>query len=193
MKLLSIKFTVLFALSAIYGTQANAVINYSIDTTNKLFILNGMATGAPLGLPGFNPVSWQLDDTIGGVSRDQDSQNSFTGTADSSANTIASVSFSASEGETSGNLIEFAFVFDNASSTTLTLSNMTFDYSGFSASNIAAIDALASSQEALPLDRGTGFGNITYSPIPEPAHYAGAFAIGLLALALARRVIYKKR
>ncbi|WOO43201.1 hypothetical protein [Rubellicoccus peritrichatus] len=192
MKSSGIRFAMLFALSAICGTQANAALNYSVDTTNKLFILDGSATGTPFDLAGTGALAWGVDDIVGS-DIDIDFQSSFTGTADSSSSTITTVGFRAEQGLASGRSIAFSLALDNASSTTITLSNVTFDYSGFNATNIASIDALASSQETLLLMPGTGFGNITYSPIPEPAYYASAFALGLLALAHARRVINKKR
>lgn len=76
-------------------------------------------------------------------------------------------------------------VFEGTSYTSVAGNGTSIDYSGLNAGLITALESLAGSNTALPLQSGSSFSAIQTTLVPEPATYAllaGGGALGLCAL-----------
>lgn len=176
------------------AASASAALTYYVDTANQQIIFNGSWSG---GTPNSsNYVDWEIRNLS--VEGSSSAVNPLSGSVQDTGGTASNslIFFGAAVGQQPGQGVDLLFdiIFNDhdGSASTLTIDNLVFSYSSFAQEARDYISQLPTLQTAMTLSDGTGYSDITYAAIPEPAHVGLLLGCGISALLIRRRMKNRK-
>lgn len=172
---------ILITLMSFAATSASAQLVITIDTTAQELTLSGSTTtGTPSDI-GFGRVTWGFNGGYNG----SDPLIRLSGPTtylSSSGSSPIQIDLTSD-----GSRLSLDVLLNNATSTFLTGTSVTFDYSGGNVNTIAGLEGGIG--ETLTLETGTGFDNVSIvAAVPEPSTYTAIFGgLAIVGTLIARR------